>query len=219
MAQAVRSDQGQALFCLEPRGTGYLLVEELMRAGLPTWLAHPLDIKHSIGSTRGKNDRIDAQRIADYARRHHDKARLLGPGSLRMNKLKRAYVPTSTGDGQTPPSGEDQRPEPPWDRSLRALFDRLSQDGSTDRPQLEKIEAACGPHPCRYARALGWRGPVLAAHLLACTEGFTRFATARRLACQAGVAPYEHFRAPHPWSHTRISTSRPLKRCCIWRTG
>ncbi|MBK9537475.1 MAG: transposase [Flavobacteriales bacterium] len=49
--------KANALFCLEPTGHyGYLLVEELMRAGLPTWLAHPLDIKHSIGSTRGKND-------------------------------------------------------------------------------------------------------------------------------------------------------------------
>ncbi|MBK9538301.1 MAG: transposase [Flavobacteriales bacterium] len=52
-------------------------------------------------------------------------------------------------------------------------------------------------------------GPVLAAHLLACTEGFTRFATARRLACQAGVAPRALFGLQHPWSHTRISTSRP----------
>ncbi|MBK7271141.1 MAG: transposase [Flavobacteriales bacterium] len=39
-------------------------------------------------------------------------------------------------------------------------------------------------------------GPVLAAHLLACTEGFTRFATARRLACQAGVASTSTLRAP-----------------------
>ncbi|MBK7751804.1 MAG: hypothetical protein IPI41_04110 [Flavobacteriales bacterium] len=47
----------------------------------------------------------------------------------------------------------------------------------------------------------------MAAHLLACTEGFTRFATARRLACQAGCgSPRALFGLQHPWSHTRIST-------------
>ena len=75
-----------ALACLEPTGHyGYLLLEELLRAGLRTWLAHPLDIKHSIGATRGKNDQVDARRIADYARRYQDKARLAGPETLRMN--------------------------------------------------------------------------------------------------------------------------------------
>ena len=112
--------KANALFCLEPTGHyGYLLVEELMRAGLPTWLAHPLDIKHSIGSTRGKNDRIDAQRIADYARRHHDKARLLGPGSLRMNKLKQLLT------------------------CRRQLVTDNRHATGEDRSRN------CGPHPCR----------------------------------------------------------------------
>ncbi|MBK7753258.1 MAG: IS110 family transposase [Flavobacteriales bacterium] len=46
---------------------------------------------------------------------------------------------------------------------------------------------------------------LLAAHLLACTEGFTRFATARRLACQAGVAPYEHSSGSSIHGRTRVS--------------
>ncbi|MBK7268074.1 MAG: IS110 family transposase [Flavobacteriales bacterium] len=45
----------------------------------------------------------------------------------------------------------------------------------------------------------------MAAHLLACTEGFTRFATARRLACQAGVAPYEHSSGSSIHGRTRVS--------------
>ncbi|MBK6543281.1 MAG: IS110 family transposase [Flavobacteriales bacterium] len=209
--------KANALFCLEPTGHyGYLLVEELMRAGLPTWLAHPLDIKHSIGSTRGKNDRIDAQRIADYARRHHDKARLLGPGSLRMNKLKqlltcRRQLVTDKRRHQVRIKDLNRH----VDRSLRALFDRLSQERIEQiDTQLEKIEAAIVDHIHADPRlreqyvlllSVDGVGPVLAAHLLACTEGFTRFATARRLACQAGVAPYEHSSGSSIHGRTRVS--------------
>ncbi|MBK7751803.1 MAG: transposase [Flavobacteriales bacterium] len=158
--------KANALFCLEPTGHyGYLLVEELMRAGLPTWLAHPLDIKHSIGSTRGKNDRIDAQRIADYARRHHDKARLLGPGSLRMNKLKqlltcRRQLVTDKRRHQVRIKDLNRH----VDRSLRALFDRLRpRADQTDRHATgEDRSRNCGPHPCRsrlreqYVLLLAW---------------------------------------------------------------
>ncbi|MBK7751271.1 MAG: transposase [Flavobacteriales bacterium] len=93
------------------------------------------------------------------------------------------------------------------DRSLRALFDRLSQERIEQiDTQLEKIEAAIVDHIHADPRlreqyvlllSVDGVGPVLAAHLLACTGRlYTRFATARRLACQAGVAPTSTLRAP-----------------------
>ncbi|MBK9539584.1 MAG: hypothetical protein IPO12_12705 [Flavobacteriales bacterium] len=114
--------KANALFCLEPGALWVPAGGRTHGAGLPTWLAHPLDIKHSIGSTRGKR-RIDAQRIADYARRHHDKARLLGPGSLRMNKLKqlltcRRQLVTDKRRHQVRIKDLNRH----VDRSLRALF-------------------------------------------------------------------------------------------------
>ncbi|QQR84815.1 MAG: transposase [Flavobacteriales bacterium] len=51
----------QCLVCLEPTGHySHLPLETLVRLEVPTWLAHPTDIIKSIGTTRGKNDRIDA---------------------------------------------------------------------------------------------------------------------------------------------------------------
>ncbi len=81
--------KGECLVCLEPTGHySHLPLETLVQLEVLTWLAHPTDIIRSIGATRGKNDRIDALRIADYARRFHDKARLVTPDGLRTNKLK-----------------------------------------------------------------------------------------------------------------------------------
>ncbi|MBK6627143.1 MAG: transposase [Flavobacteriales bacterium] len=81
--------KGEYLACLEPTGYyGHALLEVLVELEIPTWLAHPNDIKQSIGMTRGKSDRVDALRIADYARRFQDKSRLFTADQLKMNKLK-----------------------------------------------------------------------------------------------------------------------------------
>jgi len=210
-------EKEHTLVCMEPTGHyGYLLVEELMNQGVPTWLAHPLDIKHSIGSTRGKNDRIDAQRIADYARRYHDKARLLGPQTMQMNKLKQLLACRRQ-------LVADRRRHQVWikdqyrymDKSLRPMFTRFSKERIAQvAKQLCELEQRIVEHikadPALRVQydlllTVDGVGPVLASYLLASTEGFTRFATARKLACQAGVAPYEHSSGTSIHGRTRVS--------------
>src|SRR5688572_27583606 len=63
----------QALFCLENTGIySKAILNWLDQANYKVWLATPLAIKRSMGLTRGKNDKIDAQRIALYAYRFKD---------------------------------------------------------------------------------------------------------------------------------------------------
>jgi transposase len=205
------------LTCLEPTGHySYHLVEELVSLGMPTWLAHPLDIKHSIGATRGKSDSVDAQRIADYARRYQDKARLIGPDALRMNKLKqllscRRQLVTDRRRHQVRIKDMNRY----MDKSLHSVFDRFSKErlkqidkhlAELERLILEYIQADA-KLDAQYELLLSVDGvgPVLASYLLASTEGFTRFATARQLACQAGVVPYEHSSGSSIHGQTRVS--------------
>ena len=205
------------LVCLEPTGHyGYLVVEEMIKAEIPTWLAHPLDIKHSIGCVRGKNDQVDAQRIADYARRHHDKARLVGPNTLRMNKLKqllacRRQLVNDKVRHQVKIKDLNRH----VDKALRTTFDRFSKERIAQvTKQLDQLERLIRAHIKSDAQlneqyelllSVEGVGPVLAAYLLASTNGFTRFKTARQLACQAGVAPYEHSSGSSIHGRTRIS--------------
>ncbi|MBK7269490.1 MAG: hypothetical protein IPI07_08245 [Flavobacteriales bacterium] len=58
--------------------------------GVPVWLAHPADIKNSLGMTRGKSDQVDARRIAQYALRFGDKARFLDETFLHLQELRSA---------------------------------------------------------------------------------------------------------------------------------
>lgn len=78
-----------ALACLEP--TGHYsdnVLATLLELQVPTWVAHPLEIKQRMGMVRGKNDKVDAVRIADFAMRHQDKKRPAGPTTLSVIELK-----------------------------------------------------------------------------------------------------------------------------------
>ena len=64
------------------------LIEFADKKGLALSLNSPLDIKHSMGIARGKNDVIDASRIAEYAYSHKDKLKLYEKPSDNIKKLQ-----------------------------------------------------------------------------------------------------------------------------------
>ena len=69
------------LVCLEHSGYYAAPLSKTLYATVSTdiWLESALQIKRSIGVQRGKNDKIDAQRIATYAIDFQRKARLWVP--------------------------------------------------------------------------------------------------------------------------------------------
>lgn len=205
------------LICLEPTGHySHLPLETLVDLGLPTWLAHPSDIIKSIGSTRGKNDRIDAIRIADYARRFHDKARLVTAGHLRTNRLKQLLAKRENlVRRKTMHHAQAKDLNKYVHEDLRGSFAEIDRDQvATLNKAIKCVEAmikeaiAADPELQRKYELLlsvDGVGPVLAAHLLALTDGFLRFRTARELACHAGVAPFEYSSGSSIRGKARIS--------------
>lgn len=223
-AFALAKDKTMA--CLEP--TSYysnLPLEVLVGQGMPTWLANPMDLKQSIGMTRGKNDRIDALRIADYARRHHDKARLISADGLKLSKVKqllsrRAHLVERRGVHQR----NFKEVNALVSKELRPVFDRIDQDQIEvlTKAILEidgMIQDTIQSEPElneRYKLLLSIPGigPVLAAHLLAVTHGFRRFNNARQLSCHAGCAPFEKRSGSSIRGRTQVSNKadHTLKR-------
>lgn len=53
------------------------------------WLEHPIHIKESLGMIRGKNDKVDAQRIALYTYKNRDEVHLWTPKREVIQKLDR----------------------------------------------------------------------------------------------------------------------------------
>ena len=56
--------------------------------GVDLWLENPAQIKHSSGIQRGKNDKLDARKIAAYAVRFQDKVRLFSLPEKNIASLR-----------------------------------------------------------------------------------------------------------------------------------
>lgn len=207
----------QCLVCLEPTGHySDLAVTTLVDLKVPTWLAMPLDIKRSMGLARGKNDRIDAERIAHYARRHHERSRLATTATVDALELKQLlafrdrlaedqrrqgvyisevhkYAPATSGklfDDYSKQRIEEIK-------LAKKQVDRSIQEFINNRPALRKLNI--------LLRSVIGIGPVVAAHLLATTEGFTKFITPRQLACHCGVAPHSYTSGTSINGRSRVS--------------
>jgi transposase len=206
------------LVCLEPTAqySDQPLIA-LVELEIPTWLANASDMLRSLGMRRGKNDQLDAQRIADYARRFHDKARLFTKDHLRLRPLKKLLSRRRLLVDRRKTHQvllKDYNPLMPVE--LRRTLDRLDKamlrahdKAITEVEAMILVEIKRNPDLQRqYELILSVEsvGPVLAAHLLALTDGFARFASARQLACHAGVAPYEYRSGSSIRGKTRVSS-------------
>lgn len=81
------------LFCGEDTGScSTALCKWLYARGCDIWIESPYAIKHSSGIRRVKTDRADSEAIAEYAWRHHDKARIYHPRSPELEQLREIFL-------------------------------------------------------------------------------------------------------------------------------
>ena len=86
-------DKDNAIFCGEATGKYSVRMSEYLREqGLFVWIDSGLRIKNSLGIVRGKSDKADSCRIAEYAFRHWDKAELYKPLEKSVSALRELYL-------------------------------------------------------------------------------------------------------------------------------
>lgn len=195
---------GGALFCLEPTGHySNTAVATLLGLGYRLWVANPADIRHSNGMQRGKNDRADALMIARYAHRFGDRARLSDPGEVERMELRqmlahremlvrdRARYSAQLKDYAGRIGREAYKSITKSHRKIVREIENAIRDVES---KLDTVIAAMPEmkRQCGLLRSIPGVGNVLSKTLVVFTNGFTRFADPRALACHAGVAPFEH---------------------------
>lgn len=190
--------------CMEHTGYyGYLLASEFNKQGFTYSLLDPLDLKYSMGMLRGKNDSIDAFRIASYGLSHNHK---LKPHSLpskqlqqlkvlmkareRYNKirvqlknaLKGLKVAGTTIDlEELVIDNEDLIDK--MEEKIKALDKRMKTIiNSTDelKKTYEKIVTVVGV------------GPVTATKCIIETGNFNKITDPRKFCCHSGLAPFTY---------------------------
>ena len=210
-------DLKQTLFCMEHTGLyNYPLLHFLTSRELSVWVENPIHIKQTMGLQRGKNDKADAMRIAQYAFKYSDQARLWQPPReavekiRHLNALRDRLVETRsrllTPVEEFKKYGNEQMAKMlsrSMAKSLRAIdsdlqkLEKQIKQIIDDDDQLKKLFS--------LTTSVVGVGFVTAVNLIIHTNEFTLFKNVRQLACYCGVAPFEHRSGSSIRGRTRVS--------------
>lgn len=205
------------IICAEHTGQyTYPLICACKSVGCKVWLENPSQIKYCSGVTRGKNDKVDARRIAEYARRFFDKARLYDRPDEDLMRLKQLEAERSlylTDLSKYKAQLTDQK-----DFMEEGIFKRKANRLKEMIKQLEKMLRTISEEMSQVissSQALSRQmsllqsiegvGPVVALNMIIATEAFTRFDNYRQFNCYVGVAPFEYTSGSSQHSRNRVS--------------
>jgi len=195
-------DLCNAVFCMEHTGiyNNHLLVY-LHKKKANIWLESAIQIKRSSGNIRGKNDKVDAIRIADYAYVQRDKVRLWTPKREVIQQLANlAGVRTRLIEAKkmlkTPLQEQDSFNTKRIIKQGAAVCSHTLKAIDAD---LEKAEKAIDQliakdpelkHLFSLICSVTGIGRVTATQILITTNEFKDINNPKQYACYAGVAPF-----------------------------
>jgi transposase len=207
----------QAVFCMEHTGIyNTHLLEVLYGLKLSVWLESSLQIKQAGGMQRGKTDSVDAQRIAQYAYRFRDQMCLWTPPreviqqltflSATRQRLNQAYnllaVPVAeqatfvSRTLQKALKGNVKKSIAALREEQKAVEQQIHQLIQADARLKELFELMV---------SVPGIGPVIATELLITTNEMQTINDPKKLACHAGVAPFEYRSGSSIRGKTRVS--------------
>ena len=191
------------LFCMEHTGTyGLLFFAWLSQKGIDYCVEPGMQIKRSLGMTRGKNDKVDARRIADYAYTNRAKLKTFELPSTLIIQAKQLLtyreqiirIRTSLKNSL---KSHKQYQEL---SGLKEITNRITEQIQQYDKQIDDIEKQIielfksDPQVKKnYEMAISVKGIglVITAFMLVTTNNFTGFENGRKYACYAGIAPFE----------------------------
>jgi len=173
-----------------------------------------LQIKRSLGVTRGKNDKIDAERIADYGWMRRDILSADQPPVLKLTELKqllslRAKLVKDRSGYIT--RLKEMKATGCCDRFQNRIHEKtikfLSEQIDLIEDQMKmliqsnaEIKSTC--ELLRTIKGIGW---IIAAYMISCTGNFKRFSNARKFNCYAGLAPFKYESGSSIRGRSRVS--------------
>lgn len=209
--------------CFEHSGNyGLLLACFLEKHSLFYSAVSPLEIKRSVGLTRGKTDRVDAVRIARYAAIHHRKLReskLPGDNLLKLKHLlsyRNQLVDLRRQLDCSIKSYKVSHKTINLEDTISSIELNINhfatQIKQTDTQIMHLIESNKAIHKnYQLICSVTGIGPIIAANFLVYTCNFTLFEDPRKFICYAGIAPFEHSSGSSVKGKTRTSSLRNKK--------
>lgn len=194
----------------------WVLFDVLSDLDFVVFVVNPIHLTRSLGLVRGKNDKVDALRIAQFAQKNHTELKpwVYEGDNLRELKLllserKQLVLDLSRIKIRKQESKLFQLKS--YQKKLLARDRRRMKAIKTDLQEIEQdIRALIASNDdlsimAKRVQSVPGVGPVLCWHLIAKTHAFTTLKDPRKLACFAGVAPFEHTSGSSVRRRTRVS--------------
>ncbi len=207
----------QTMVCMEYTGLyNRKVLDFLEQTGVAIWVEMAAHIKKSLGLQRDKSDKLDAQRIADFAWRHADKARHWSSRSSAVQRIKdllaqRDRLVDTKTRLQVPLQEIKQE-------GLEKSFQELNK---LQQPIIKKIEQGIAQiektiqnivqadeelkTKSALIQSVKGVGPIICWYLLSYTNGFLYLDKGKSLACYCGVVPFKNTSGTTIKSKPRVS--------------
>ncbi|MDR2926905.1 MAG: IS110 family transposase [Cytophagaceae bacterium] len=180
------------------------------------WLENPAQIKQSSGVQRGKNDRLDARKIAAYALRFRDRARLFSIPEKNISTLKQLvsehdmYISDRAKyQGQITDQKRFMSPadyvakQKRLQRQIRELDTSIDEIESAIEQLIDGDETMKRQHELLFS--IDGVGEKVAVKMIVETNAFRDFDNGRQLCCHAGVTPFKYESGSSIRSRNRVS--------------
>jgi transposase len=192
----------KAVFCMEHTGIyiNHLLVYLHKKKG-NICLESASQIKNSLGNIRGKNDKVDAKRIAEYAYKNREELRMWQPKRDVIQKL--AHLATTRSrllvvqkQLKTPLKEANQFVSKSIAKQTENICQRTLKSIEADLMKVESAIAEIIKSDEELSRLFGiitsvkGVGEVTATQIIITTNEFKNIKDPKKFACYSGVAPF-----------------------------
>ncbi|WP_396602982.1 IS110 family transposase [Algibacter sp. R77976] len=223
-------DLESTLFCFENTGVyTFPLSCFCFENGFDYWIVPAVEIKRSKGISRGKSDKSDAKDITFYSIRNIDKLQLSSVPEKSIQQLKLLFTERekikkslllfgSTKENKGYTSLDVYRTVEAQNKKtikfLKAslkVIDAKMRELVKQEPKLKR--------QFELIKSIKGVGEKTAIYFIIATKGFKVFDSARKLACYAGVAPFEYssgssIRGGTKVNHMADKTMKSLLQMC-----
>lgn len=216
----------QAIIVLEyTGGYEYKLLQFCESCGIPFVRIPGLAIKRSLGITRGKNDKVDARRIAQFADEKYKTItpeKALNKNIIRLKELlnfRKRLVRENAGYKATVKERKHMYDVSNRDFIIKTLERKIranEKDIQSTEALIEEEVMSSEALQRSYTllKSIKGIGKINAWMTIAYTENFTSFENARSYAVYVGVIPFEHTSGTSIRGKSRVSkiSNKELKQ-------
>lgn len=209
-------DFNKSLLCAEFTGIyGIHLMDFCLDKGLNLWMENAYHIKQSQGLKRGKNDKVDAERIANYAfRNSYDYKVFIAPRALikdlkvligqrkRLLSLKKQLT-MSMGEVQFRSQNEKRLQKSTSSNTLRGLKKDLDLLDAKIKHLIRSDEALYKQY--KIVTSVDGVGTITAINMIVVTNEFKDITEAKKFACYSGVVPFQYTSGTSVNSKSKVS--------------